>query len=342
MNLPTRCLAFPLESIVYGPAYGTLQFMIRSPRPLDPVKTWNLIVGKNAPVLDWIRVHWPLWFLRKPLVGAKMKQDHILGISAHYDVSNEFYELFLDKKYMFYSCADFPTGRETLEEAQTIKANFILNLLQPKAGEKILELGCGWCPMLKRIYEETGDKENLFGYTISQEQVEYNRQHHGFQVEFRDFITTDYPERFYDKIYSIGAWEHVRPKEVPTVLAKLYQALKPGGLLMHHFFCRPNELVPSTYPVAQIFFPGSVSDSYRHHIRSCEAAGFRIVHQSIHDYRDTLRAWFTRLVEQREQAVALVGVQTYNRYLVFFAASSRYFEEVTAMLVRVAMVKPAD
>ncbi len=65
-----------------------------------------------------------------------MKQDHIFGISAHYDVSNEFYELFLDKKYMFYSCADFPTGRETLEEAQTIKANFILNLLQPKAGEK--------------------------------------------------------------------------------------------------------------------------------------------------------------------------------------------------------------
>ncbi len=71
MNLPTRCLAFPLESIVYGPAYGTLQFMIRSPTPLDPVKTWDFIVSNNSPVLDWMRVHWPLWFLRKPLVGAK-------------------------------------------------------------------------------------------------------------------------------------------------------------------------------------------------------------------------------------------------------------------------------
>jgi cyclopropane-fatty-acyl-phospholipid synthase len=243
---------------------------------------------------------------------------------------------------MFYTCADFPTGRETIEEAQTIKANFILNLLQPKAGEKILELGCGWGAMLKRIYEATGDRQNLYGFTIAKEQVEYNRKHHGFNVEFKNFITTDYPRHFYDKIYSIGAWEHVRPKEVPALLTKLHNALKPGGMLMHHFFCRPNEIVPSTYPVAQIFFPGTVSCSYRHQLRSFEAAGFRIVHQSIHDYRDTLRAWFDRLVENRERAIELVGVRTYNRYLVFLPASWRYFQEVIAMLVRVAMVKPHE
>jgi cyclopropane-fatty-acyl-phospholipid synthase len=342
MNLLARSLAFPLETFVYGPAYGTLQFWIRSSQPLDPQKTWKFITGDIPPPLEWFKRHWPLGFLRKLLVAAKMKQDHVLGISEHYDVSNEFYELFLDKKYMFYTCADFPTGRETLEEAQTIKANFILNLLQPKAGEKILELGCGWGPLLKRIYEHTGDKENLFGYTISKEQVEYNRQHNGFNVEFRNFITTDYPESFYDKIYSIGAWEHVRPKEVPMLLAKLYKALKPGGMLMHHFFCRPNEQVPSTYPAAQIFFPGTVSDSYCHQLRSFEAAGFRIAHQSVHDYRDTLRAWFERLADSRERAIQLVGVRTYNRYLVFFAASWRYFQDVIAMLVRVAMVKPAE
>jgi cyclopropane-fatty-acyl-phospholipid synthase len=340
MNLLARSLAFPLEMFVYGPAYGTIQFLIRSPQPLDPEKTWNFLAGDIPPPLEWFKRAWPLWFLRRLLVAAKMKQDHVLGISEHYDVSNEFYALFLDKKYMFYTCADFPTGRETLEEAQTIKADFILNLLQPMAGEKILELGCGWGAMLKRIHEHTGDKENLFGYTLSKEQVEYNQTHNGFNVEFRNFVTTDYPEGFYDKIYSIGAWEHVRPKEVPLVTSKLYNALKPGGRLVHHFFCRPNEQVPSTYTVAQIFFPGSVSDSYRHHIRSFEAAGFRVVHQSVHDYRDTLRAWFERLAENRERAIELVGVSTYNRYLVFFAASWRYFQDVTGMLVRLAMIKP--
>jgi len=342
MNLVGRCLLWPLESFVYGPAYGTVQFLIRSPQPLDPKKTWDFLSGDVAPPLEWVRVRWPLWFMREWLVAAKLRQDHVLGISEHYDVSNDFYELFLDKKYMFYTCADFPTGRETIEEAQTIKADFILNLLQPKAGEKILELGCGWGPMLKRIYEETGDKENLYGYTISQKQVDYNRQHNGFNVEFKNFITSDYPENFFDKIYSIGAWEHVRPKEVPMVLAKLYKALKPGGMLMHHFFCRPNEMVPSTYPVAQIFFPGTVSDSYRHQIRCFEAAGFRIGHQSIHDYRDTLRAWFDRLAANRDRALELVGVRTYNRYLVFFAACWRYFQEVIAMLLRITLIKPAN
>jgi len=67
----------------------------------------------------------------------------VLGIAAHYDVSNDFYELFLDRKYMFCTCADFPTGQETIEEAQAIKANHLLNLIDPRPGEKILELGCG-------------------------------------------------------------------------------------------------------------------------------------------------------------------------------------------------------
>ena len=65
-----------------------------------------------------------------------MKQDHILGISEHYDVSNEFYELFLDKKYMFYSCADFERGAANLEEAQTAKADFILKLIDPQPGQR--------------------------------------------------------------------------------------------------------------------------------------------------------------------------------------------------------------
>src|SRR5581483_4456023 len=99
---------------------------------------------------------------------------------------------------------DFLTGRETLEEAQTRKADFICKLIDPQPGERILELGCGWGSMLKRIHEATGDRENLFGYTLSQEQVAYNQQHNGFNVDFKNFITADYPAESFDKIYSIG------------------------------------------------------------------------------------------------------------------------------------------
>ncbi|MBW2647564.1 MAG: class I SAM-dependent methyltransferase, partial [Deltaproteobacteria bacterium] len=81
-----------------------------------------------------------------------LAQDHSVGIELHYDISNAFYKLFLDKEFMSYSCAYFLSERETLEDAQKNKAQLILALLNPKAGEKILDLGCGWGGMLKCIY----------------------------------------------------------------------------------------------------------------------------------------------------------------------------------------------
>jgi len=269
-----------------------------------------------------------------------MKQDHVLGIAEHYDVSNEFYELFLDKKYMFYTCADFNRPDDTLEQAQQNKADFILKLIDPQPGDKILELGSGWGPMLKRIYEHTGDKENLHGITLSKEQVAYNQQHYGFQVEFGNFITRDYQPEAYDTIYSIGAWEHVRPKEVVPLVNKLYAALKPGGKLVKHFFCRIPDQLFATAICSQIYFPGSIGSPYRANVKAFEKAGFRITHRSIHDYRPTLRAWFDNLVANRERALELVDVQTYNRYLTFFPASYRYFEDGLGMLVRWVLEKP--
>ena len=227
-------------------------------------------------------------------------------------MSNDFYELFLDKKYMFYTCADFHHPDETIEEAQQHKADHILGLIDPQPGQKILELGCGWGAMLKRIHEHTGDKDNLYGLTLSKEQVAYNDEHNGFNVEFDDFITRQYEPEAYDTIYSIGAWEHVRPKEIAPLCKKLYAALKPGGKLVKHFFCRvPDPAVSPTAICSQLYFPGSIGSPYRAHIKAFEGAGFRITHRSIHDYRPTLRAWFDRLVENRERALELVDVQTY-------------------------------
>jgi len=334
-----RPLKFALEAFLYGPPYAGLNNLIHSPKPLDSESTWNLITGAKPAAYDFLCEHWPLRPLRWPLLHAKMRQDHVLGIAEHYDVSNEFYELFLDKKYMFYTCADFPTGYETLDEAQQIKADFILNLLDPKPGEKILELGCGWGAMLKRIYEQTGDKENLYGLTLSKEQVAYNQEHNGFQVEFDNFITRSYEPEKYDAIYSIGAWEHVRPKEVAPLAKKLYDALQPEGRLVKHFFCRVPHPLFATAICSQLYFPGSIGSSYRENIQAFEQAGFRIRQRSIHDYRPTLRAWFDNLVANRERALELVDVSTYNRYLTFFPVSYKYFDDGLGMLVRWVMEK---
>ncbi len=334
-----RHLLLPVESLAYGVAYGWLQHLIRSPVPLDAEQTWHDVTRRLPPAVDWIRTGWPILPLRPLLLAAKMKQDHVLGIAAHYDVSNEFYELFLDSKYMFYTCADFNSPGDTLEQAQQNKADFILRLIDPKPGQRILDLGCGWSSMLRRIHEQTGDKENLHGITLSRKQVAYNDEHYGFNVEFDDFITREYQAEEYDAIFSIGSWEHVRPKEIVPLLEKLHRALKPGGRLVKHFFCRVPERLFATAICSQLYFPGSIGSSYRFHVEAFEKTGFRIQQRSIHDYRPTLRAWFDNLVNNRERALELVDVKTYNRYLTFFPASWRYFDDCLGMVTRWVLVK---
>jgi len=340
MSFVSRKMLAMVESVFYGFTYAALRELIRQPEPLDPESTWTLINRELPPFLDWWRLHYPPRFMRRLLLAARMKQEHLLGISEHYDVSNDFYRLFLDDKYMFYSCADFVRGDETLEEAQTAKADFLLRLIAPRRGEEILDLGCGWGPMLKRIQEETGDTRNLHGYTLSQEQVVYCREHYQFDVEFKNFVTCSYPKEAFHKIFSIGAWEHVRHRDLQPLVMKLFAALKPGGRMVKHFFCPRSETVPVAAIAAQIFFPGSFQPAYPTQVRAFEKAGFRISHQSIHDYRPTLRAWFDNLVRNKERAIKLVGVPTYNKYIVFFPASHRFFNDSESILVRFSLEKP--
>ncbi len=336
-----RLLIFPFEMLIYGPSYAYIQFLIRSREPLDAEYVWKELTKEPPPVLKWFIQNYPPRFMRQLILALKIRQDHVTGISYHYDVSNDFYKLFLDERFMFYTCADFHSPEDSIEEAQQHKADFLLELIDPHPGERILDLGCGWGPMLKRIYQHTGDREHLYGYTLSREQVEYNQEQNGFNVEFKNFVTDEYPYEYFDKIYSIGAWEAVRPHELLPTLRKVYSALKPGGRLIKHFFCRGEQGLFATIACGQIFFPGHLGAPHKTHLDAFEQAGFIVKQRTIHDYRPTLRAWFDRLVANRDAALKIVDVQTYNRYLVFFPASWRYFQEGRGMLIRWHLEKPA-
>lgn len=341
MNTLLRHLTIVPESLLFGPSYGVVNYLMRSPKPLDAEQTWNYITRQLSPLEDWIRMNYPPGFMRRPLQKFFLRPPHEAGIAKHYDVSNEFYELFLDKKYMLYSCADYLTGRETLEEAQSNKVQFIMELLDPQPGEKILELGCGWGGMLQEVYDRTGQREYIYGYTISREQVEYNVQHRGFNVEFKNFITDELPPEFFDSIYSIGCWEHVRRRDLRPTLEKLFHTLKPGGKMVTHYFCGLERGVPVAGLVGQIFFPGSATPPYPFQLQAAKEVGFRVMHQSLHDtYKETLRHWFERLVANRERAIELVGVETYNKYVLFFPCSWKYFDDVQAVLLRIVLQKP--
>lgn len=329
------------ELLTYGPAYAAIQALIRHPEPLEPDRLWELVHARESSLVSWVAEHYPPRFVRRMLLSRKLEIDHQVGIAQHYDVSNDFYGLFLDKRYRFYSSADFGEGVETLEAAQQLKADFLLGLMAPQAGDRILDLGCGWGAMLRRIVEETSDRDGLTGFTLSKDQVAYCTER-GLNVEFENFITCSYPESTFDLIYSIGAWEHVRHRDVNDLLRRLHAALKPGGRLVKQFFCPVVDEPSVDAVIAQIFFPGSLQPAYAEQMRAFEDAGFRITHESRHDYRPTLREWFRNLASGRDRAVALAGVETYNKYLVFFAASHSYFDRGQAVLGRYVWEKVAS
>jgi len=94
-------------------------------------------------------------------------------------------------------------------------------------GRKILELGCGWGAMLKKIHKQTSHADTLYGYTLSQAQKNFIDEQYGFNVELKDFITLDYEANAFDTIFSIGSIEHVRENELLPLCQNLSKALKP-------------------------------------------------------------------------------------------------------------------
>ena len=327
-------------TLFFGPCYARWVHTTTSDLPLDPRTTWDRFTKRGGRVYEWFVGHYPprlltRLFLRFYYRRTRDFHDHARGIENHYDLSNEFYTLFLDRDYMFYSAADFTRGTETLEQAQANKANYMLDLIDPKPGERILDLGPGWGAMLKRIHERTGDWESLYGYTLSKAQKEFTDKSYGFHCELRDFITTEYEPGSFDKIFSIETMEHVRPSELPMLSRKLAGALRPGGRIVHQFFCQLGDVPPPRLRTAGFeVFPGSELSSLKRHLESFEEAKLRVVHHSVHDYRPTLAAWFDRLAAHRDAAIALVGVRNYNRYLGYFAEAWRLFQDRELILMR--------
>jgi len=337
-TLPGRWLRAMTDGAVYGSSVAAMNFFTASPEVVDPEHLWSFF-SKNWPrPIQFFVDHYPIAPIRQKIIRRMMDPAHSSGIEYHYDLSNDFYRLFLDRQFMFYSCADFNDPGDSLEQAQLNKANHILSLIEPKPGEAILELGCGWGSMLRHIHSATGDKANLSGYTLSNEQKAYIEADFGFNVILDDFVSADLGKARYDKIYSIGAMEHVRPGEILPLLGKVRYALKPGGRLVQHFFSlNGSDAMPTCMVSSQIPFPGSLLSLHSHHLKAAADAGFRLTHDSEHDYRPTLRAWFDRLVEAKDEAVRLVGVQNVNKYLVFFAVSWAFFNLREATLHRLIL-----
>ncbi|HEX3789671.1 MAG TPA: cyclopropane-fatty-acyl-phospholipid synthase family protein [Pseudonocardiaceae bacterium] len=259
-----------------------------------------------------------------------------VAIRHHYDVSNEFYRLWLDRS-LSYSCALRESPDDTLEAAQDRKLRFHLDAVHAERAGSVLDIGCGWGAILRGL-AETHQVRRAVGLTLSDEQAGYVRAQRYPGVEVRTENWLDYrPADRFDGIISIGAFEHfATPEDSPAEKIGIYQAffdrcrswLTDDGVLSLQTIAYANMSPENASEfMQQEIFPNADLPTLAE-ISTAVAGRFEV--QSIHngrlDYAWTCAQWARRLRAHRAEAVALVGpdvVARYERYLKLSALGFR-------------------
>lgn len=268
-------------------------------------------------------------WMRRPRDASK-------NIQYHYDVSNAFYALWLDAQRI-YSCAYFSDPEMTLEAAQVAKLDHICRKLDLRAGEHFLDIGCGWGGLILHAAGHYGVKAT--GITLSQEQHDYvnallTARHLHDRVSVRLMNFHDMPGAAqYDKIASVGMFEHVGRCNMQAYFDKIYALLNPGGLVLNHGITAAaldsqglgNGIAGF---IGEYVFPGGellhISEAMRaasaSHLECLDAENLRP------HYGLTLWHWVARLEAQASEARALIGERKYRIWRIYMGGSAYAFE----------------
>ena len=324
-----------------GPYYAICKSQLDNDDALDAEQAWTFWTKPRHRVVRQLADLYPFPPVVRRRLRSITRSRHKGDLLDHYNVSNEFFLLFLDKRYRFYSCANFDSPDDTLELAQHKKAEFVLDLMQLRDGSSVLDLGCGWGGMMTFLQNTHPQlRASVTGVTLSKEQVSYIRSLGVGELMLVDFLAMDTPDPRYDSVVSLGAWEHIPPDQVPLMYQKAYQALTPGGRFVAELACDERQRPAAPLLLTDFFFSGFYLLHLHQHLTAATQAGFSVVHSTVQDYRPTWKEWFDRLAANRERAIALAGLRTYKRYLLLFAIAWKMFDEGYASLWRVAFQKP--
>lgn len=279
--------------------------------------------------------------------GELPRENSRESIAFHYDISNDFYRLWLDER-MIYSCAYFENAQQSLEQAQCSKLDHICRKLRLKPGEHFLDIGCGWGALVCWAARHYGVQAH--GITLSQSQYEHacsevirqNLQDR-VTIELRDYRELPLTAS-YHKISSIGMFEHVGIKNLPTYFSIVRQLLKPNGLFLNHGITTDESgwrrSVSSRFINRHVFPDGELETVSM--IQSLmEEADFEIadVEGLRAHYALTLRHWVNRLEQHYEQSVSLVGERNYRIWRLYMTGCALQFEEGKTGIYQILAVR---
>jgi cyclopropane-fatty-acyl-phospholipid synthase len=269
------------------------------------------------------------------------------SVTYHYNVSNDFYALWLDRR-MVYTCAYFATLDEDLDTAQERKLDYICRKLRLRHGERFLDIGCGWGGLVMHATQHYGVE--ALGITLSQPQAELASERiqraglaNRCRVEVLDYRELDTPEG-YDKIVSVGMFEHVGESQLPTYFQQAWRLLRPGGVFLNHGIADSATQSVHNGPsfTDRYVFPGLQVVPISTTLRIAEKTGFEVrdVESLREHYALTLRHWVRRLEAHANEILRITDEVIYRAWRLFFAGTAHRFQTGRLNVYQALLVKP--
>lgn len=293
-----------------------------------------------------------LTLLKKLIPVIQSRRSEAANIRHHYDVGNEFYRLWLDNR-MIYSCAYFRTGREDIHTAQEQKLDHICRKLMLRPGDRLLDIGCGWGGLLDWAASKYG--ASGIGITLSEQQYSAAREavlrsglSDSVDIRFQNY--RDFDDRLgFDKIVSVGMYEHVGLRHLPTYFGMVARLLRPGGIFLNHGIFSTDPDGHSRGPPGGEFidrhvFPGGAVPHISRALIELRRAGleFADVEDLRPHYALTLQHWSRRLEVCADQAIEAGGPEVFRIWRVFLAGMAYAFDHGWLSIAQVLSFKPSS
>ena len=278
-------------------------------------------------------------FISSYNVPTKAKKD----IKHHYDIGEDLYDLFLDKKHRQYSCAYFTKENESLEDAQQNKINHIIKKLNLKTGQKVLDIGCGWGGMAFEIAKQS--QCEVLGISLSENQINYcNKKAKELNLDNQvSFEICDYRnvKGKFQKIVSVGAFEHFGKQFYKTFFKKVNKLMTDDGICLLHTIGSVDPPGPTQPFIQRHIFPGGIVPSLSDMVKPIEKTGLILsdCETLIHHYDKTLKAWLDRFMQNKQKAKYMYNNEFVRMWEFYLASCSAAFKFRDLVVYQLQLVK---
>ena len=286
-----------------------------------------------------------IFLVINPLFQLNFSKISKSNVASHYDLSDKLYDLFLDKTRQ-YSCAYFETEKDSLYQAQINKMDRLADKLHLKKGDKVLDIGCGWGSLSRHFSSEYNC--NVKGISLSEEQISYclKKQKSSKNSKDLEYSLQDYrnENNFYDKIVSVGMFEHVGKPFYNTYFKKISDLLSEDGIAVMHTIgnIRTPKLTPAF--IRKYIFPGGYIPTLSEIMPAVEKSGLIISDVEVLrlHYADTLRNWYKNFKKSEKQVLDLYDERFTRMWEAYLNLSELSFRKGDNVVFQLVLTKKRD